>query len=94
MNGPVDPPPTPGASNASGPGSGVDGECFACPIGGLFLTLEGARPDATERLLNAVYELIGVARVFLDAADEIVEQRRHAVARRDGEPRVQRIDIE
>lgn len=89
MNDPVDVPHPPGAS-----GPGVHGECYACPIGGLFLTLHGARPDATEHLLNAVHELIGVARAFLDAADEVVEQRRQAVARRDGEPRVTRIDIE
>lgn len=90
MNGPVDPPRPP--EGPAGPGG--HGECYACPIGGLFLTIQGARPDATEHLLNAVHELIGVARAFLDAADEIVEQRRHAVARREGEPRVQRIDIE
>lgn len=92
MNGPADPPRSPGAAGPDG--HGLHGECYACPIGGLFLTLQGARPDATEHLLNAVHELIGVARAFLDAADEVVEQRRQAVARRDGEPRVTRIDIE
>lgn len=68
-------------------------ECYACPIGGLFLTLQGAQPDATEHLLNAAQEMLQVARAVIDAAEEVVEQRRRSAARRSGERRVRRIDI-
>ncbi|MCZ7536472.1 MAG: hypothetical protein M5T61_11570 [Acidimicrobiia bacterium] len=68
-------------------------ECYACPIGGFFLTLQGSQPDATEHLLNAAHEMIEVARAVIDAADEVIESRREAAARRVGEGRVRRIDI-
>ncbi len=68
-------------------------ECYACPIGGFFLTLQGSQPDATEHLLNAAHEMIQVARAVIDAAEEVVDQRRQAAARRSGEARVRRIDI-
>lgn len=69
-------------------------ECYACPIGSIFLALHEIRPEASEHLLNAAHELVEVGRAVLDAADEVIEARRRAVARRDGAPRVRRIDID
>ena len=68
-------------------------ECYACPIGGFFLTLQGAEPDATEHLLSAAHEMLQFARAVIDAAEEVVDQRQQAAARRSGERRVRRIDI-
>jgi len=68
-------------------------ECYACPIGGFFLTLQGAQPDATEHLLNAAREMLQVARAVIDAAEEVVDQRQQDAARRSGARRVRHIDI-
>lgn len=81
----------------SGTGSGETSErhdeCYACPIGGFFFTLQGAQPDATEHLLNAAREMLQLARAVIDAAEEVVDQRQQAAARRAGERRVRHIDI-
>lgn len=80
---------------SDGAGAGALGheECYACPIGGLFLTLHEAAPDATEHLLTAAHEMLQVARAVLDAAEEIVDSRRQAARAGGGERRVRRIDI-
>lgn len=79
-----------------------------CPLCGFFETIEGAQPEATEHLANAVREFIRAGRTVLDAAESALE--RHypeggAPAREDergGAPddaesgsatRVRRIDI-
>lgn len=69
-------------------------ECYACPVGSVFVTLQGAQPDATEHLLNAVQELVQVARSFLDAADAVVEHQRQARHRAGDTPRVRRIVVD
>ncbi|HEX5614636.1 MAG TPA: hypothetical protein VFZ83_05730 [Acidimicrobiia bacterium] len=51
-------------------------ECYACPVGAAFASAAEAQPDARAHLLNAIHELIGVARAVLDAADSVVDQQR------------------
>jgi hypothetical protein len=63
-----------------------------CPFCGLFAAMNTAQPEAMEHLLNAAHELVQAARVALDAADQVIEQQRHARASAR-EPRLRRIDI-
>jgi hypothetical protein len=79
------------------PGEPDDGgryhdECYACPVGSVFMAARDAQPDAMEHLLAAAHELVQAARAALDAADAVIEQQRHARAPR--EPRLRRIDID
>jgi hypothetical protein len=67
-------------------------ECYACPVGSVFMAARDAQPDAMEHLLAAAHELVQAARAALDAADAVIEQQRHARAPR--EPRLRRIDID
>jgi hypothetical protein len=70
-------------------------ECYACPVGSLFMSMDSASPDMMEHLLAAAHELLQVARSAIDAADTVVERQREArsnAAR--GEPRVRRIDLD
>lgn len=67
-------------------------ECYACPIGGFFLTARSASPDTFEHLLSAASELVAAARSMVEVAERVVEQQRtspHA----SGSSRVQRIDL-
>jgi len=59
----------------------------------LVLSLQGVRPDTTEHLLNAVREMLQVARAVLDAAEEVVDQQQQAAASRSEQRRVRHIDI-
>jgi hypothetical protein len=70
-------------------------ECYACPVGSLFMSMDGASPDMMEHLLAAAHELLQVARSAIDAAEAVVERQRET---RSGtgrtEPRVHRIDLD
>lgn len=70
-------------------------ECYACPVGSLFMSMDAASPDMMEHLLAAAHELLQVARSAIDAAEVVVERQREA---RSGagraEPRVHRIDLD
>lgn len=68
-------------------------ECYACPVGGLFLTARGASPEAVEHLVNAASELVAAMRSVLEAAESFLEQQR-SPAGRPGEPRVRRIRLD
>jgi hypothetical protein len=70
-------------------------ECYACPVGSLFSSMETASPDMMEHLLAAAHELLQVARSAIDAAEIVVERQRDARANasRD-EPRIRKIDLD
>lgn len=44
-------------------------ECYACPIGTVSMSIQGAAPDATEHLIRAGRELLGAFRSMLDGID-------------------------
>ena len=70
-------------------------ECYACPVGSLFMTMDSASPDMMEHLLAAAHELLQVARSAIDAAETVVERQREARGGAGkGEPRVHRIDLD
>jgi hypothetical protein len=73
-------------------GAAFHDECYACPVGSVFMAAQKAQPEALEHLLSAAHELIQAAKAALDVADQVVEQQRHARATR--EPRLRRIDID
>lgn len=66
-------------------------ECYACPVGGLFLTARSASPETVEHLVNAASELVAAMRSVLEAAETFLEQQRRAAA--PSETRIQRIDL-
>lgn len=68
-------------------------ECYACPVGGLFLTARGTSPEAFDHLLKAASELVAAARSALEAAERVIEQQRSA-GPHAAPTRVQRIDVE
>ena len=70
-------------------------ECYACPVGSLFMSLDTASPDMMEHLLAAAHELLQAARSAIDAAETVVERQREARASGAGGPsRVRRIDLD
>jgi hypothetical protein len=70
-------------------------ECYACPVGSLFMSMDTASPDMMEHLLAAAHELLQVARSAIDAAEAAVERQREArTASGGGAPRVHRIDLD
>jgi hypothetical protein len=70
-------------------------ECYACPVGSLFMSMDTASPDMMEHLLAAAHELLQVARSAIDAAETVVERQREARAASGGAaPRVRRIDLD
>lgn len=69
------------ADDRTGPHRDHHSECYACPVGSVFAAATDAQPDARAHLLNAIHELIGVARAVLDAADAVVEQQRRGPVR-------------
>jgi hypothetical protein len=70
-------------------------ECYACPVGSLFMSMDTASPDMMEHLLAAAHELLQVARSAIDAAELVVERQREARGSASrGEPRVHRIDLD
>jgi hypothetical protein len=69
-------------------------ECYACPVGSLFMSMDTASPDMMEHLLAAAHELLQVARSAIDAAEAAVERQREARASSGGAPRVRRIDLD
>jgi hypothetical protein len=69
-------------------------ECYACPVGSLFMSMDTASPDMMEHLLTAAHELLEVARSAIDAAEAVVERQREARASSGGAPRVRRIDLD
>jgi hypothetical protein len=70
-------------------------ECYACPVGSLFASMDGASPDMMEHLLAAAHELLQVARSAIDAAEAVVERQREArTTTGRAEPRVHRIDLD
>lgn len=89
-------------SDDATPGEPRDGhsheECYACPVGGLFLTARQGGPEAFEHLLNAASELVAAARSLVDAAERAIDHQRAAgrsTAGGDGgtPSRVRRIDL-
>jgi hypothetical protein len=72
-------------------------ECYACPVGSLFMQMDTASPDMMEHLLAAAHELLQVARSAIDAAEAVVERQREARAASpggSGGARVHRIDLD
>jgi len=72
-------------------------ECYACPVGSFFMSMDGASPDMMEHLLTAAHELLQVARTAIDAAEAAVERQRESRTGAGGsrsEPRVHRIDLD
>lgn len=71
-------------------------ECYACPVGSMFASMEAASPDMLEHLLAAAHELLQVARSAIDAAESAVERQREArtAGPRAGEPRIHKIDLD
>jgi hypothetical protein len=70
-------------------------ECYACPVGSLFMQMDSASPDVMEHLLAAAHELLQVARSAIDAAELVVERQRESRSGAGrGEPRVHRIDLD
>ncbi len=70
-------------------------ECYACPVGSLFASMDGASPDMMEHLLAAAHELLQVARSAIDAAEAVVERQRESrTTTGRAEPRVHRIDLD
>ncbi|MBI2168208.1 MAG: hypothetical protein HYU28_01715 [Actinobacteria bacterium] len=68
-------------------------ECYACPVGGLFLTARGASPEAVEHLVNAAGELLAAMRSVLEAAETFVETQRGTPVSTP-EPKIRRIDLD
>jgi hypothetical protein len=68
-------------------------ECYACPVGGLFLTARATSPEAVEHLVNAASELVAAMRSVLEAAETFLAQQREQQNEPAAEPRVQRIDL-
>jgi hypothetical protein len=54
--------------------------------------LRNLEPEAVDHLLAAAHEMLQAARAVVDAADAIVEEQRRA--RRRGDERIRRIDVE
>jgi hypothetical protein len=70
-------------------------ECYACPVGSLFMSMDSASPDMMEHLLAAAHELLQVARSAIDAAEVVVERQRESRSGTGrGEARVHRIDLD
>lgn len=69
-------------------------ECYACPVGSLFMSMDTASPDMMEHLLAAAHELLQVARSAIDAAEAVVERQREARVNTGGSARVHRIDLD
>lgn len=70
-------------------------ECYACPVGSLFMSMDTASPDMMEHLLAAAHELLQVARSAIDAAEAVVERQREARSNAErAEPRVHRINLD
>jgi hypothetical protein len=69
-------------------------ECYACPVGSLFMSMDSASPDVMEHLLAAAHELLQVARSAIDAAEAVVERQREWRGGAGGSPRVHRIDLD
>lgn len=65
-------------------------ECYACPVGGLFLTAREASPEAVEHLVNAASEMVAAMRSVLEAAEAFLEQQQKTPPA----TRVQRIDLQ
>lgn len=75
-------------------------ECYACPIGGLFLTARTSphAGEAVDHLVNAASELVAAAKSMAEAAEFFLDQQRAASQRGErggpGASRVQRIDLD
>lgn len=59
-------------------------ECYACPIGTASMAVQGAAPEATEHLIRAGRELLGVFRSLLEGVDGFLNmmEERSGAARR------------
>lgn len=60
-------------------------ECYACPVGTVYKAARGMRPETTDRLANAIADLIEIA---VNVLDSVAGEGRRA---RD---RMHRVDIE
>lgn len=74
-------------------------ECYACPIGGLFLTARTSPQagEALDHLVSAASELVAAAKSMAEAAEVFLEQQRARGPRSETgseERRIQRIDLE
>jgi hypothetical protein len=56
-------------------------ECYACPIGTVSMSVQGAAPEATEHLIRAGRELLGAFKSMLEGLDaflSMMEDRSNA----------------
>jgi hypothetical protein len=83
----------PAASGVPEPEARVHDECYACPIGGLFLTARQTGPEAFEHLIRAASELALAAKAMVEVAERFLEQQRTPGATHPPQ-RVQHIDVE
>lgn len=60
-------------------------ECYACPIGVAYGAVRGVRPETTDRLANAIADLVEAAAGAIDMLSGDVRRTRE---------RVRRVDIE
>lgn len=67
-------------------------ECYACPIGTVSMSLQGAAPEATDHLIRAGRELVGAFKSVLEGLDAFLGmmEERSTVARK---PVIQSIPI-
>ncbi len=64
-------------------------ECYACPIGTVFMTLQDARPEATDHLVRAGRELLAAMRTLLEGAWGYLDE----IDRRRGAAPIERIPV-
>lgn len=70
-------------------------ECYACPIGGFFLTARSTSPETFDHLVGAAAELVAAAKSMIEVAEHVIEQQRRPESRSEaGASRVQRIRVE
>lgn len=74
-------------------------ECYACPIGGLFLTARTSPQagEALDHLVSAASELVAAAKSMAEAAEVFLDQQRTRgpqPADASDEGRVQRIHLD
>ncbi|HVM40210.1 MAG TPA: hypothetical protein VM618_05455 [Acidimicrobiia bacterium] len=67
-------------------------ECYACPVGGFFLTARTASPEALDHLVNAASEMVAAFRSMAEAAERFLDQQRAAPP--SAGARVRRIRVE
>ena len=72
--------------------AGPHAECYACPVGLVFASVNTAQPEALEHLLNAASEMAAAARSLIDAAERVIAEQRARTGAAGG--RIRRVDLE